>query len=105
VLDYVASSGNPAFLLNTLELAAVIVGALDDVPLAARLLGASQAVRRESGMPLTQPEAELIDELLDPARASVTPQEWDAAEAAGRALSQPEALALLRSLDPGAREA
>ena len=51
-------------------------------------------------MPITEPEAALIDELLDPARAAVTPQEWDTEEAAGRALAQPEALALLRSLGP-----
>lgn len=99
MLDYVASSGNTAFFVNTLELAAVIAGALDDVPLAARMLGAAQTVRRESGMQLTQPEAALLDELLDPARESVTPQEWDTAVAAGSALSQPEALALLRSLN------
>jgi hypothetical protein len=100
MLDYVASSGNTAFFVNTLELAAVIVGALDDHPLAARLLGAAQTARQDSGMPLTQPEAALIDELLTPAYAAVTPQEWDAWLAAGRALSQPEALALLRSLGP-----
>jgi len=100
LFDYVASSGNTAFFLNTLELAAVIAGALDEIPLAARLLGAAQTIRRESGMQLTQPEAALLDELLAPARASVTPQEWDTEEAAGRALSQPEALTLLRSLSP-----
>jgi predicted ATPase len=99
MLDYVASSGNTAFFVNTLELAAVIAGALDEIPPAARLLGAAQTIRRESGMQLTQPEAALLDELLAPARASVT-QEWDTEEAAGRALSQPEALALLRSLSP-----
>ena len=100
MLDYVASSGNTAFFVNTLELAAVIVSALDDHPLAARLLGAAQTARHDSGMPITQPEAALIDELLAPAHAAVPPQEWDAWLAAGRALSQPEALALLRSLGP-----
>jgi hypothetical protein len=96
----VASSGNTAFFVNTLELAAVIAGALDDHPLAARLLGAAQTARHDSGMPITEPEAALIDELLAPAYAAVTPQQWDAWLAAGRALPQPEALALLRSLDP-----
>jgi predicted ATPase/class 3 adenylate cyclase len=98
MLDYVASSGNTAFFVSTLELAAVIIAALDDHPLAARLLGAAQTARHDSGMQLTQPEAVLLDELLAPAYAAVTPQEWDAWLAAGRALSQPEALALLRSL-------
>ena len=100
MLDYVASSGNTAFFVNTLELAAVIAGALDDHPLAARLLGAAQGARHESGMQITQPEADLLDELLAPARASTAAQEWDAWVADGRTLSQAEALALLRSLSP-----
>ena len=64
------------------------------------LLGAAQTARHDSGMQLTQPEAVLLDELLAPAYAAVTPQDWNAWLAAGRALSQPEALALLRSLSP-----
>jgi len=98
MLDYVASSGNTAFFVNTLELAAVIVAALDDPPLSARLLGAAMAVRHESGMQISEQEAGLLDELLGPARESATAAEWDAWVAAGRALPQPEALALLRSL-------
>jgi hypothetical protein len=42
----------------------------------------------------------MAEELLAPARAAVTPQEWDAEFEAGRALSEPEALVLLRSLGP-----
>jgi tetratricopeptide (TPR) repeat protein len=95
MLAYVASSGNTAFFVNTLELAAVIAGALDDHPLAARLLGAAQTARHESGMQITQPETDLA-----PGRASTAAQEWDAWVAGGRTLSQPEALALLRSLNP-----
>src|SRR5215469_14936722 len=101
MLDYVASSGNTAFFVNTLELAAAIVAALDDPPLSARLLGAAMAVRQESGMQISEQEAAMLDELLDPARESATVQEWDAWLAAGRALPQPEALALLRSLVSG----
>jgi hypothetical protein len=40
----------------------------------------------------------MVEGHLAPARAAVAPQEWDAELAAGHALSQPEALALLRSL-------
>jgi hypothetical protein len=54
----------------------------------------------KSGMQITQPETDLLDELLAPARASTAAQEWDAWVAGGRTLSQPEALALLRSLNP-----
>jgi predicted ATPase/class 3 adenylate cyclase len=98
--DYVASSGNVSLLVTTLELAAAIVAALGDPSLTARLLGAATAGRDESGMPISEQEAAMIDELVTPARASVTAQEWDAWLAAGRALAQPEALALLRSLSP-----
>ena len=51
-------------------------------------------------MLITPPEAALFEELLAPARAAVTVQEWDAEVAAGRALPESEALALLRSLSP-----
>ena len=47
-------------------------------------------------MLISPQEAAMVDEHLAPARAAVTPQEWQAALAAGRALSQSEALALLR---------
>jgi hypothetical protein len=40
----------------------------------------------------------MAEEHLAPARAAVTLQDWDAELAAGRALSQDQALALLRSL-------
>jgi tetratricopeptide (TPR) repeat protein len=94
----VARSGNTALLINTLELAAGIMAGLDDPLRAARLAGAADAFRQESGMLITEPEATMLEEFLAPARASVTPQEWDAELAAGRALSESEALALLRSL-------
>ncbi len=100
VYDYAASSGNTAFLLNTLELAAVIAAGLGEPMRAARLVGAAEALRHESGMLLSPPEAAMMEELLAPARDTVPPQQWDAELAAGRALSETEALALLRSLGP-----
>jgi len=96
--DYVASSGNVSLFISTLELAAAITAALEDPSLTARLLGAATTGRHESEMPISEQEAAMIDELVAPARESVTAQEWDAWLAAGRALPQPEALALLRSL-------
>ena len=51
-------------------------------------------------MQITAQEAALMEEHLAPARAAVTSREWDAERAAGRALSESEALALLRSLSP-----
>jgi hypothetical protein len=51
-------------------------------------------------MLLTEPEATMLEEFLGRPRAATTPQEWDAELAAGRALSQRDALALLRSTSP-----
>jgi hypothetical protein len=85
-------------LLNMLELAAAIIAGLDDPRLSARLFGAAGAVRREADMPLTDTESVLIEVLLAPARAALTPQEWDAEEATGKALKGSEARALLLSL-------
>jgi predicted ATPase/class 3 adenylate cyclase len=97
LFDYVGSSGNTALLVNTLELAAAITACLDDPARTARLLGAAEAIREESGMLLTAQEAGLLAEAVAPARASVAPDDWHAELAVGRALSVPESLALLRS--------
>ena len=51
-------------------------------------------------MRISEQEAAMLEEYLAPARAAVTPQEWDAELAAGRALTQPEAVTLLRSPSP-----
>jgi predicted ATPase/class 3 adenylate cyclase len=95
-LDYVAICGNISLYVNVLEVAAAIITDLGDPPRAARLAGAAQAGREESGMLLSEQEAAMVEEHLAPARAAMTPQEWQAELAAGGALSQAEALALLR---------
>jgi tetratricopeptide (TPR) repeat protein len=100
MFDYLASSGNTALLENTLELAAAITAELGDPLCAARLAGAAETIRQESGMLISEQEAAIIEEHLGPARVTVTPEQWDAELASGRALSEPEALALLLSLSP-----
>ena len=100
IFDYVVSSGNTAFYVNTIELAAAIMAALDEPLLTARLAGAAEAIRQESGLLITPQEGALLEELLGPARAAVSSQVWDAELAAGRALTEQEALALLLSLSP-----
>jgi predicted ATPase/class 3 adenylate cyclase len=102
VFDYVASSGNTQMLVNTLEVAAAITASLGDALPTARLAGAAETMRQESGMPLSEPEAALLEEHLAVARATVTPADWDAELAAGRALSRHGALALLRSVSTSA---
>jgi predicted ATPase/class 3 adenylate cyclase len=96
MLGYVAVSGNTSLLVNTLEVGAAIIGELGDPLRAARLAGAAEANREDSGMLISPQEAAMLGDFLAPARAAVTPPEWQAGLAAGRALSQQEALALLR---------
>ncbi len=100
VFDYLASSGNTFMVVNALELAALIAARLGDPLRAARLAGAAEAIRQESGLPMPPHEVVVMEEYLAPARATVSEQEWDAELAAGRALTEQEALALLRSLSP-----
>jgi predicted ATPase/class 3 adenylate cyclase len=100
IFDHLASSGNTGLLVNTVEVAAAITAALGEPLRTARLAGAADAIRQESGMLMTPPEAAMFEEHLAPARAALPPEQWDAELAAGRALSQADALALLLSLRP-----
>jgi tetratricopeptide (TPR) repeat protein len=100
MIDYVAVSGNAAIYLNFLELAAAIMAALGDPRRAARLAGAAEAGRQESGMLISPQEAAMVEELLAPARAAVAPEEWQAELAAGRALTLQETLTLFQSPSP-----
>jgi predicted ATPase/class 3 adenylate cyclase len=95
--DYLASSGNVSFLVNVLELAAAIDAALGDPQRAARLAGAAEAIRQQSGLLMTDLEAARMEGYLAPARAALAPDVWDAEVAAGRALTQEQAVALLLS--------
>jgi tetratricopeptide (TPR) repeat protein len=101
--DYVASAGNTSFLANILELSAAITAALGDPLSAARLAGAAEGIRHRSGMQRTDLEAARMERYLTPARETVTPQAWAAELAAGRALTQDEAVMFLLSPSP-ARE-
>jgi len=96
-LDYVADSGNTSLLINTVETAAAIAARLDDAPLAARLAGAADALRQETGMLLSQQETDMLDEFLAPARASLGDQEWHGRLAAGAGLSPEACIELMRA--------
>jgi predicted ATPase/class 3 adenylate cyclase len=92
---YVASSGHPEFLATTLEMSAANAAQLGEGLRAARLVGAAEAVRQKTGIPIKQPE--MLEEFLAPVRAAVAPEQWDGELAAGRALSQQQAATLLAS--------
>jgi hypothetical protein len=95
---YVVSSGDPELLATTLELSAANAAQFGEGLRAARLVGAAEAVRRKRGIPIKEPE--MLEEFLVPARATTEPGEWDAALAAGRALTQQQAAALLAWASP-----
>jgi len=95
---YVVSCGDPELLATTLEMSAANAAQLGEVLRAARQTGAAEAIRQKSGIPIKQ--AEMLEEFLAPARATIAPAAWDAALAAGRALSQQQAATLLTSPSP-----
>ncbi len=96
--DYVASCGDPELLATTLEMSAANAAQLGEVLRAARHTGAAEAIRQKSGIPMKQPE--MLEEFLAPARATIAPEAWEAALAAGRTLSQQQAATLLTSPSP-----
>jgi hypothetical protein len=96
---YIVSSGDIPQLAHTMEVAATIVAELDELR-AARLTGAAQAIRQRLGAPITPIPAGLLEQFLAPARANIAPDQWDAELAAGRALTQQQAITLLLSLKP-----
>ena len=57
MFGYVASSGNTGLLRYAVELATSISAGLGESLRAARLTGAAEAIRQESGMLITQQEA------------------------------------------------
>jgi tetratricopeptide (TPR) repeat protein len=95
---YVVSCGDPELLATTLEMCAANAAQLGEALHAARLVGAAEAVRQKTGIPIKQPE--LLEQFLAPARATIAPGQWDAALAAGRALTQQQAATLLAEIRP-----
>ena len=81
-------------------LSACIAAELGDGMRAARLAGAAEAIRQQAGIPIPQRDVALLERFLDPVRATIARDAWDAELAAGRALTQHEALVLLLSLRP-----
>ena len=98
--DYVVSSGDPELLATTLEMSAANAAQLGEALRAARLTGAVEAVRQKTGIPTKQRDEVVLERFLAPARAALAAEQWDAELAAGRALTQQQAAALLVSPSP-----
>ena len=97
ILDYVAGCGDAELLVTTMELYAAAAADLGDGPLAARLAGAAEGIRDRVRMPVPEPDASLLERFLAPARAATARAAWDAELAAGRALTEEQAVKLLVS--------
>ena len=99
-LGYAVSSGDTEFLLDALEMSAAVAANLGEGLRAARFIGAAQAIREKAGMPGAQSDQALLEQLLASARDTIALSAWDAELAAGRALTQQQAAALLVSPSP-----
>jgi predicted ATPase len=95
ILDDVVGSGDIELLADALELAAGVAAHLDDGLRAARLTGAAEDIREKAGMPIAEPDAALLERFLAPIRATIPREVWDAELAAGRALTQQQAITLV----------
>ena len=95
ILDDVVGSGDIDFLASILELSAAITAELGDALRAARLAGAAETIRENAGMPIAEPDAALLERFLAPIRATIPREAWDSELAAGRALTQQQAITLV----------
>jgi predicted ATPase len=88
-----AGLGDVELTISVIELFACALAGLGQPLRAARLLGTAQALREQAGMPMNDPDAEMLADLTGAARASVSAQDWDEHQLAGRSDSPAEAIA------------
>jgi len=87
LIDDVPGLGDPDLTANVLELLASTVAELGDGLRAAQLSGTAERIREEAHQPLSAPDVALLERWLGPARDRVSPQDWQAAVGAGRAMA------------------
>ncbi len=97
MLAYATGSKDTEFLVNALEVSACVAAGLADCLPAARLAGAADRLREQADLPRHGHDEALLEQFLAPARAATPPAEWEAALAAGYALTREQAGSLLRS--------
>ena len=98
-LPYVIASGHLEFLATTVELSAAIAASLGENLRAARLWGASEGIRQKLSMPISQPDDNVLERFMGPARANVDRFEWDSAQNSGRVLTDQQAVDLMMAPD------
>jgi len=86
----------------TIEIIELVAGAFSqrgDPVIAAKLLGTTEALREQAGMPIRGPDAEVLEEFLAPARGLLGAAQWDEERRAGRTFNVQEALTLAGMAD------
>ncbi len=84
--------GDIDLTVNIIELFAACSAAMAEPHRAARLSSAAATLRKQSGIPLPEPDLAFFDRMLAPARDVMSRQEWAVEEEIGRRWSAAEAL-------------
>ena len=95
ILNNVVGSGDIELLAATLELSACVAADLGDGLRQPASPAPQKNIREKAGMPIAQPDAALLERFLAPMRATIPREVRDAELAAGRALSQQQAVTLV----------
>jgi predicted ATPase/class 3 adenylate cyclase len=85
--------GDIELTIDVIELFASIFAQRGDAGRAARLIGTAEALREQAGMPIREPDAELLEKYIAGARDSVSAQTWDEQRRAGHSFGAEDALA------------
>lgn len=111
--EHLLANAAPAIILgdvdlsiNVIELFAMVLAESGNAPGAARMLGAAQAMRKKAELPITAPDAAMLDQSTDKARSQVDARTWDSNRDVGAAYSVDDALsdATNGALGDGSRE-
>jgi len=76
---------------------AAIAASRGDGLQAARLVGTAGGVRQRAGMPIATSDGAVLERYVAPARAALGPDRWEAQVAAGAALTDSQAFALVET--------
>jgi predicted ATPase len=107
-IDLYRTLGDRRGVITCLRHLAGVIGAGDSTPegtaRAARIWGATEALREAFGMELSPSEMGSQEQLMAPVRSRLEPSAWSAAWEAGRGLSLEQAIALALD-EPGSQDA
>lgn len=90
---HIAALGDIELTINVIELNVSVLSALGDHSRAARLFGATEALREQASMPIAPLDKEFLDRYLDRTRDALTPDEWESERARGRGYDVAAAIA------------